>query len=160
MVTEEAGTAGAVLFRDVEPLAGVERMRAHRPRARRAEELGNGPGKLARALAIGPEFNGRPRRWRMRRSLCRAAPAAYEQQLEALRGRFRRPAPPVTAREQSEAIDWMLAANPAIRHTLVGHRVIVMATRASRCARGRTSSSCTSISPTRSSSTPGPDPAP
>ncbi|HUR27121.1 MAG TPA: DNA-3-methyladenine glycosylase [Planctomycetota bacterium] len=58
VVTEPAGTAGAVLIRAIEPEAGIERMRELRPSAKRDRDLGNGPGKLALALDIGPRFNG------------------------------------------------------------------------------------------------------
>lgn len=44
--------AGAVLLRAIEPVDGVEEMRAARPAARRDEDLGSGPGKLCAALAI------------------------------------------------------------------------------------------------------------
>lgn len=60
VVTEAEGTAGAVLLRAIEPLRGIERMRQLRPAAKRDVDLGNGPGKLTRALAIGPEFNAHP----------------------------------------------------------------------------------------------------
>jgi len=51
LVCEPAGTGAAVLLRAVEPLAGVERMRALRA-GRDQRELTNGPGKLAQAFAI------------------------------------------------------------------------------------------------------------
>lgn len=51
LVCEPAGTGAAVLLRAVEPLAGVERMRALRA-GRDERELTNGPGKLAQAFAI------------------------------------------------------------------------------------------------------------
>jgi DNA-3-methyladenine glycosylase len=46
------GEAGAVLLRAAEPVAGVDAMRAARPRIRREVELTNGPGKLCAALGI------------------------------------------------------------------------------------------------------------
>ncbi len=52
VVTEPEGTAGAVLVRALEPLEGVEAMRARRPLARRAVDLTNGPGKLTQALDV------------------------------------------------------------------------------------------------------------
>ena len=58
VVTESAGTAGAVLFRAIEPVSGIERMRLSRPSAKSDEKLGNGPGKLTLALDIGAKFNG------------------------------------------------------------------------------------------------------
>lgn len=54
VVCENAGTSAAVLLRSVEPLVGVERMRALRdiPRARADREIANGPGKLAQAFDL------------------------------------------------------------------------------------------------------------
>ncbi len=52
VVTEGEGVAGAVLIRALEPLEGVEAMRANRPLARRAVDLTNGPGKLTQALDV------------------------------------------------------------------------------------------------------------
>ncbi|HEU5174187.1 MAG TPA: DNA-3-methyladenine glycosylase [Gemmatimonadaceae bacterium] len=51
-VTREAGLASAVLVRALEPVDGIELMRHRRPRARRVEDLTNGPGKLCAALGI------------------------------------------------------------------------------------------------------------
>lgn len=60
VVTERSGTPGAVLIRAVEPVMGVTTMQRSRPHIVKPHELTNGPGKLALALGIGPEFNGRP----------------------------------------------------------------------------------------------------
>lgn len=57
-VTREEGYGSAVLIRALEPLEGVERMRARRPRARRDADLCNGPGKLCAALGITRDFDG------------------------------------------------------------------------------------------------------
>ena len=58
-VTAEApGTAGAVLLRALQPLAGVEMMRArgdHGPESR----LLSGPGKIGRAFGLSLDDNGR-----------------------------------------------------------------------------------------------------
>jgi DNA-3-methyladenine glycosylase len=50
-VTEPEDRAGAVLIRAVEPLEGVERVRARRSKAV-SRDLTNGPGKLCQALGI------------------------------------------------------------------------------------------------------------
>jgi DNA-3-methyladenine glycosylase len=52
------GEAAAVLIRALEPLRGVEGMRASRPAARRDIDLCNGPAKLCEALAITGADNG------------------------------------------------------------------------------------------------------
>jgi DNA-3-methyladenine glycosylase len=51
LVCEPEGTAGAVLIRALEPLAGVAVMRERR-HGRRELELCRGPGKLAQALGV------------------------------------------------------------------------------------------------------------
>jgi DNA-3-methyladenine glycosylase len=58
VVADRAGTAGAVLLRALEPLAGVELMRSrgdHGPDAR----LLSGPGKIGRAFGLTLDDNGR-----------------------------------------------------------------------------------------------------
>ncbi len=47
-----------VLLRAMEPLHGVEAMRALRPAARREQDLGSGPGKLSQAFGITGELDG------------------------------------------------------------------------------------------------------
>jgi DNA-3-methyladenine glycosylase len=57
--TEAHGIGAAVLIRAVEPIAGLERMRAQRGRAGlRDDELARGPGNVCRAFGIGPAFDG------------------------------------------------------------------------------------------------------
>jgi|SRR5271157_522355 len=57
LVCEPAGTAGCVLIRALEPVAGLDLMRRRRPGARKAEELASGPAKLTMALAITRAYN-------------------------------------------------------------------------------------------------------
>lgn len=52
------GTASAVLLRAVEPLTGLDQIRAARPAARHDRDLANGPGKLCQALGITREHDG------------------------------------------------------------------------------------------------------
>jgi DNA-3-methyladenine glycosylase len=58
LVAEPDGVPGCVLIRALEPLSGLEEMRARRPRARRPEDLASGPGKLTAALGITRELYG------------------------------------------------------------------------------------------------------
>jgi DNA-3-methyladenine glycosylase len=66
-VTEPEGTASAVLIRALEPVDGIELMRARRGRNARArnsatrlrlEQLCSGPGKLTEALGVDLSLNG------------------------------------------------------------------------------------------------------
>jgi DNA-3-methyladenine glycosylase len=56
-VAEDEGVGAAVLIRALEPVDGVELMRARRGVAS-DEELCSGPGKLTQALGIGLSLNG------------------------------------------------------------------------------------------------------
>jgi DNA-3-methyladenine glycosylase len=56
-VCEPRGVGAAVLIRALEPLVGVEEMRARRSRARE-HELCSGPGKLTQALGVELAQNG------------------------------------------------------------------------------------------------------
>ena len=57
IVTEEEGTAGAVLIRALEPLAGIELMKKRRGNQNELA-LTNGPGKLTQAFGITREHSG------------------------------------------------------------------------------------------------------
>jgi DNA-3-methyladenine glycosylase len=59
-VTEAAGVGAAVLVRAIEPLHGLDLMRARRPTARRDRDLTNGPGKLCTALGVDGTLSGLP----------------------------------------------------------------------------------------------------
>jgi len=58
IVAEPEGTAGCVLIRALEPLAGIEIMQRRRPKARSIEDLASGPGKLTLAMGISRRHNG------------------------------------------------------------------------------------------------------
>ena len=58
-VTGPEGYPAAVLLRALEPLQGLARMRARRGDGR-DRDLARGPGRLTRALAIGPELQRHP----------------------------------------------------------------------------------------------------
>ena len=57
IVTGAVGDPQAVLLRAVEPIEGLDAIRAARPRARRDRDLANGPAKLCEALGIGQWAN-------------------------------------------------------------------------------------------------------
>ena len=58
LVAEPEGRPGCVLIRALQPVSGLELMRARRGAARKTEQLANGPGKLTLALAITRAQNG------------------------------------------------------------------------------------------------------
>ncbi|MDP8214883.1 MAG: DNA-3-methyladenine glycosylase [Candidatus Euphemobacter frigidus] len=57
VVTEQEGTAGAVLLRALEPFRGIDRMMRNRGRETKKGLL-DGPGKLTRAMEITLALNG------------------------------------------------------------------------------------------------------
>jgi DNA-3-methyladenine glycosylase len=57
-VCGEEGEGNGCLIRALEPLAGLELMRAARPKIRRDRELCSGPARLTQALGITGEQNG------------------------------------------------------------------------------------------------------
>lgn len=59
VVTNTKGTAEAVLIRAVEPVAGVEEMKARRGELKNPYHITSGPGKLTKALGIDRTFNGK-----------------------------------------------------------------------------------------------------
>lgn len=59
-VTEPEGTAGAVLIRAVEPLAGLDLMAVRRGRRLPPRRLCDGPAKLCRAFGVDLSCNGLP----------------------------------------------------------------------------------------------------
>ncbi len=58
VVAEPEGTAGCVLIRALQPLAGVALMRRRRQGVPRLEDLASGPGKLTIAMGITRRHNG------------------------------------------------------------------------------------------------------
>lgn len=58
IVVDKEGTPGCVLIRAVEPVEGIDVMRARRPGARTDRDLASGPGRLTKALAITRAHNG------------------------------------------------------------------------------------------------------
>lgn len=59
VVTNRPETPEAVLVRAVEPITGLEEMRARRGKLQNHFHLTSGPGKLTRALGIDRSFNGK-----------------------------------------------------------------------------------------------------
>ena len=57
-VCDEDGTAGAVLLRGLTPLAGLDQLRASRPRARSDADLCSGPAKICQAFGLDRRFDG------------------------------------------------------------------------------------------------------
>jgi len=59
VIAHDPGGVGGVLFRAIEPVAGIEEMLRRRP-VDNLKDLTSGPGKLSVALGITPELNGQP----------------------------------------------------------------------------------------------------
>ena len=57
-VCEPEGSAGCVLIRSLEPVAGLDIMRQRRPAAKRVQDLACGPGRLTLAMGITRRLNG------------------------------------------------------------------------------------------------------
>jgi DNA-3-methyladenine glycosylase len=58
IVTGAEGHASAVLIRAVEPLVGLDVIRANRPKISKETMLTNGPGKVCQSLAVDLRCNG------------------------------------------------------------------------------------------------------
>lgn len=58
IVAERSGKPGCVLIRALEPIEGLDAMRARRPKARTDRDLTSGPGKLTQALGITRKHTG------------------------------------------------------------------------------------------------------
>ncbi len=58
IVAETEGKPGCVLIRALEPIGGLDGIRARRPAARNDRDLASGPGKLTRAMGITRAHNG------------------------------------------------------------------------------------------------------
>jgi DNA-3-methyladenine glycosylase len=58
IVCEPEGKPGCVLIRALEPVAGIEEMRARRGHSKKDRDLANGPGKLTIAMGITRALNG------------------------------------------------------------------------------------------------------
>lgn len=59
VVTNERGTAEAVLVRALEPVVGLDEMKFRRGELKNPYHLTSGPGKLTKALGIDRTFNGK-----------------------------------------------------------------------------------------------------
>ena len=57
-VAEPDGSAGCVLIRALEPVAGIKEMFQRRPAAKRIRDLASGPGRLTLAMGIDQSLNG------------------------------------------------------------------------------------------------------
>jgi DNA-3-methyladenine glycosylase len=58
IVCEADGSAGCILIRALEPLAGIDEMQRRRPKAKRPRDLTSGPGKLTMAMGITRQLYG------------------------------------------------------------------------------------------------------
>ena len=58
ITAEQEGQPGCVLIRAIEPVEGIDIMRARRPGIRTDRDLASGPGRLTKALEITRAYNG------------------------------------------------------------------------------------------------------
>jgi len=58
VVCGRTGEAGAVLLRAAAPVAGLDAIRAARPKARRDRDLTSGPARLCQALGLDGTYDG------------------------------------------------------------------------------------------------------
>jgi DNA-3-methyladenine glycosylase len=58
LVAERDGHPGCVLIRALEPVAGIDQMKARRGSEGKLHQLANGPGKLTLAMAVTRRHNG------------------------------------------------------------------------------------------------------
>ncbi|MEE3326211.1 MAG: DNA-3-methyladenine glycosylase [Myxococcota bacterium] len=85
LVCEPRGVGSAILIRAIEPLMGIDRMRANRglESAARGPLIASGPGRLSQAFGFSLDDDGRPLN---RSDLCIRAPGAWDRPLCMVQG--------------------------------------------------------------------------